>query len=331
VRGEGRFQPPATRGDEGVAFLVNPRAASGGAGRLWEELLAAEPRLAGATVVSAGEPTAAAAALDAALAAARAAPPDRARGAPPGAAPAAGLRRLVVVGGDGSVHLAANRLLAGGRGREVELALVPAGTGSDLARAVGLPAEPRAALALALDGAARPLDALRVATAAETRWALCVASAGISGVVDQLVNARPVRRPTAYLTATLAALRRYRPFRAAVEADGEAWYEGEVFLLAAANTHSFGKGMRIAPAAAPDDGLADLVLVQPLPGWRVPLELPRLYLGAHLGRPYVAFRRARRMRLAPAGDLPPFDLDGEPMPSGPATFELVPGALRFVR
>ncbi len=274
-------------------------------------------------MVLAAEPEAAADALDATFAAAA----DAVGGS--------SIRRLVAVGGDGTVNFAANRVLAAGREREVEVALVPAGTGSDLAKVLGLPSDPPAALTLALEGTARPLDVVRVglerAGTAETRWALCVASAGISGVVDGMVNATAVRRSTAYLTATLRALRRFRPFRATIEADGEAWYEGEVFLLAVANTHSFGKGMRVAPGAEVDDGLAELVLIKPLPAWQVPLELPRLYLGSHLHRSFVVHRRARRVRLEPAGDLPPFDLDGEPMPSGPASFELLPGALRFVR
>ena len=166
--------------------------------------------------------------------------------------------------------------------------------------------------------------------AGETRYALNVASAGISGLVDELVNAQGVRGSTAFLTATLTALRRYRPFTARVEVDGELWHDGGVFLLAVANGRSFGKGMRIAPRAEVDDGLADLVLVKPLPGWLVPLELPRLYLGHHLGSRYVDWRRARHVRLEPAGGLPPFDVDGETLPSGAADFEILPGALRFV-
>lgn len=296
-----------------LVFVVNPRAASGHAGEVWRGLLASDRRIAGALVVSATAPAEAAAAIDAALAAGT-------------------VRRLVVVGGDGSLHLAVGRLLAAGRGHDVELALVPAGTGSDFARTLHLPRDPRAALARALDLPARPLDALRVETAGAVHYGLNVASAGISGLVDELVNAQPARSATAFLTATLSALRRYRPFTARVEVDGEPWHDGGVFLLAVANGRSFGKGMRIAPRAEVDDGLADLVLVRPLPGWQVPLQLPRLYLGRHLGSRFVSWRRGRRVRFEPQGEpreLPPFDVDGETVPSGPATFELLPGALRF--
>jgi diacylglycerol kinase (ATP) len=292
-----------------LAFVVNPRAGSGYAAEVWRALLAGDRDLAGARVVSAGASEEAAAAIDEALA-----------GRP---------RRLVVVGGDGSLNLAANRILASGRGGEVELGLVPAGTGSDLARTLALPRRARAALARAVDGPVRPFDVLRLTTAGTVRYALNVASAGISGRVDELVNAQAKRGTAAFLTATLTALRTFRPFHAAVEVDGEPWYDGGVFLLAVANARSFGKGMRVAPRAEVDDGLADVVLVRPLPGWRVPFELPRLYLGRHLDRPAVAWRRARRVRFEPAEPLPPFDVDGETVPSGAADFELLPGALLF--
>jgi len=139
-----------------------------------------------------------------------------------------------------------------------------------------------------------------------------------------------VRGTAAFLTATLKALSLYRPFAGRVELDGEPWYEGEVFLLAVANGRSFGKGMRVAPRAEVDDGLADVVLVRPMPRWQIPLRMPRIYLGTHLDQPSVAWRRARRVRLEPTGPLPPFDVDGELLASGAATFEMLPGAVRFV-
>ena len=122
----------------------------------------------------------------------------------------------------------------------------------------------------------------------------------------------------------------YTPNTCRVELDGEAGYEGGIFVLAIANGRSFGRGMRIAPRAELDDGLADVVLVRPLPRWQIPLRMPALYLGRHLDQPHVVWRRARRVRLEPAGPIPPFDVDGELMASGAASFELLPKALRFL-
>jgi diacylglycerol kinase (ATP) len=299
---------------DGTLFLMNPKAGSGRAGQVWDGLRAALPAHPRAIrAITAADPAAADRELAQALA----------DGSP---------ERLIVVGGDGSVHLAVNTLFRMGVQDRVSLGLVPAGTGSDLARTLGLPREPRAALERALTAPPSPLDALAVLMdGREPHWALNVASAGISGLVDEMVNAQPVRGTTAFLTATLKALGRYQPFTARVELDGELWYQGGVFLLAIANGRFFGKGMRVAPRAEVDDGLADVVLVRPMPRWQIPLRMPRIYLGTHLDQPNVAWRRARRIRLEPEGPFPPFDVDGELLPSGAATFELLPGVLRFIR
>jgi diacylglycerol kinase (ATP) len=289
-------------------FLVNPRAGSGRAGRIWETLNAP----AGARAITAADPIHAARELTDVLAT-----------DPPA--------RLIVIGGDGSVHLAVNTLFQMDLQGRVSLGLVPAGTGSDLARTLGLPRDPKAALHRALTAAPRRLDALAIRVdGREPHWALNVASAGISGLVDDLVNAQPVRGTTAFLTATLKALGLYRPFAGRVELDGEPWYDGEIFLLAIANGRSFGKGMKIAPQAEVDDGLADVVLVRPMPRWQIPLRMPRIYLGTHLHQPNVAWKRARTIRLEPAGSLPPFDVDGELLASGAATFEVLAGAVGFL-
>jgi diacylglycerol kinase (ATP) len=242
-------------------------------------------------------------------------------------------RRLIVLGGDGTAHLAVNRLFADPRRDEVALGFVPAGTGSDLARNLGLPRRPAAALDHALAAAPSPIDVVRVTCGAERRVVLNVASAGISGLVAERVNALPRRGGMAYLATTLGALRAYRPFAARVVVDGAPWYEGGVYLLAVANGGSFGKGMRVAPAAVPDDGLADVVLVRPIPGPLVPFKLPRLYTGGALKIREVIWRRARTVRCEPAAGVAPgsLEVDGETIPAGPADFELLPGAVRFLR
>ncbi len=294
-----------------LVVLVNPTAGGGRAGETWKALRQAEPRLAGARVVAAGDADAALAELEEVL---RSAPADR----------------LLVVGGDGTLSRLGDFLLKR-QEPAPPVGLVPAGTGSDLARALDLPREPETALALALTAAPRPIDALEL-RAADGRWrfALNIASAGISGEVDQAVGALVHRGKTAYLGATLSALVRYRPAPCRIALDGEAWHEGEILLLAVANGTTFGRGMRIAPEAKLDDGLADVILVRRLPGWQVPIQLPRLYLGTHLGSRYVQHRRAERVTIEPLGPMPPFDIDGDPWLASKAEIAVVPAALELL-
>jgi len=294
-----------------LVVVVNPAAGTGRAVAIFEALRRAEPRLAAAVLIA---PESAAAARD-----------ELAQRL------AAGAERVLALGGDGSFQLAGGAVLDAGAGDRVTLGLVAVGTGSDLARSLGLPRDPRAALARALDGAARTIDALRVtASDGRRRWAFNVASAGISAPVDEAVRSMRVKGRSAYLRATLAALLRYREVPCSVRLDGERWYEGPLLILAIANGRSFGNGMLVAPRAELDDGRADAVLIAGVPRWRLALELPRIYTGGHLTRPHTRCGRARTVRVALPGIAPPvLDLDGEAFPTTLETeLTVVPRAVR---
>ena len=291
-----------------VLVLVNAAAGGGRAGRLWQRLQTVAQGLAPIRVVTPTDAAASRRAVEDAV--------------------AAGCSRIVAVGGDGTVHLVAGTLLGAGAGGEVTLGVLPAGTGSDLARVLAIPRDAREALGRALLGPPQSIDAGRCECGGGSFYFANIASAGIGGVVDEAVNAMPRRGRTAFLRATLAALRRYRCVPVRVTLDGEAWYEGPLFLLAVANGTTFGKGMRIAPRARPDDGAFDVVLVGEVAGWELLRRLPQVYLGRHLRAKPVRFRQAREVRLEPLAPLPAFDVDGETYASGVATFSLLPGALR---
>ncbi|MFN3414154.1 MAG: sphingosine kinase, partial [Thermoanaerobaculum sp.] len=109
---------------------------------------------------------------------------------------------------------------------------------------------------------------------------------------------------------------------------GQELFSGPALLVAVANGTSFGKGMRIAPLARPNDGLLDVVVVEAVRGWQLVRRLPLVYLGRHLRLPQVRFARGKEFRLSVADPLPPFDVDGECVPSGPAGFSVMPGALQ---
>jgi diacylglycerol kinase (ATP) len=293
-------------------FAVNLSAGSGRAGEVWRRLAAAHPELNGAGVILEGDLEKARERLRAAL--------------------RPGLGAVVAVGGDGTVHQVANVLLEAGLGGVVPLGIVPAGTGSDLAAALGIPADPEAALQLALEATPRPCDALEALPEGHSRrFVVNVASAGVSGMVAQRVNSLSRRNAFTYFTAALGAVLRFRPPVCRVTLDGEEWYQGPLLLLAVANSYRFGRAMKVAPGALLDDGLADVVLIPGMPRWRLPLRLPRVYLGRHLGLPGVQSRRATTVRLEPLEPgLPPWELDGESGPACGAELRLLPGALRVL-
>ena len=237
--------------------------------------------------------------------------------------------RVIAIGGDGTARSVAHLLLEDRLADRIAFGLVPAGTGSDFARLLGLPKKPEQALRLALDAEPRPIDAIRIETDSGIRtYCLNIASAGLSGAVDLAVNAGPVHG--SYLWTTLKAVFAYRPIPCRVWADGEELTRGPFFVVAMANGQFFGKGMKVAPQAKIDDGLLDVVLVPPVPRWQMPLRMTQFMLGKHVDLPQVISRHAKEVRIEPPPGFFPFDLDGETLEAEAATFRILPGALRLL-
>jgi diacylglycerol kinase (ATP) len=236
---------------------------------------------------------------------------------------------LVVVGGDGMVHLGVNVVADTGVG----LGVVPTGSGNDTARALGIPrGDPDAAVAVllaALDHGPRVADA-GLATAADgsRTWFLGALSAGFDALVNERANR--LRWPPGrarYVRALLVELLRLRRIRYRLEIDGVR-ADSEAALVCVANGPSIGGGMRVAPDALLDDGLFDVLVVQPLPRITFLRLFPSVYRGEHLRDPRVRVVRARRVHIdaeAVVGYA-----DGERVASLPPDLELVGGAVALL-
>jgi diacylglycerol kinase (ATP) len=237
-----------------------------------------------------------------------------------------GIDRLLVAGGDGTWHHAAEALA----GSATALAPIPAGTGNDLARALGYPRDPAVAFAAALHGEPGTMD---LGVAGE-RTFCGVAGAGFDAAVAEYARTRirRLRGPAVYAWATLATLRTYRPPRAEVASNGDV-LTGEFYLVAFANTPFFGGGMRLAPGADPTDGQLEMIALRRLSRLRLLALFPRVYSGRHLGHPAVVQRTV-------SGSVLRFDRpqgvagDGEALgTAGPAGFRFAVrrGALAVIR
>jgi diacylglycerol kinase (ATP) len=234
---------------------------------------------------------------------------------------AQGTDALVVVGGDGMVHLG---LQAVG-GTDVAFAVAPAGTGNDFARALGIPLrDPAAAAAIVVTGAERRIDLGRTAG----QWFGGVVAAGFDARVNDRANRMSwPRGRMRYNLAMLAELGVFRAVPYALELDGEAW-QTSAMLVAAGNIPSYGGGMKVTPDAIMDDGLLDVMIVKPLSKARFITVFPRVYTGSHVRLPVVEVRRAQRVHI----DAPGITAyaDGERLGPLPQTFDAVPGALRVL-
>jgi YegS/Rv2252/BmrU family lipid kinase len=298
-----------------TVFLVNPASANGSTKRAWPEIAhrAAAAGLGGETLFS-----------------------DRSGGIAEVAERAAGMgaKRVVVVGGDGSVNEAANGLLAVGSGKEVELAVIPRGTGTDFVRTFRIPTKLDAAIAVARDGAVRTIDAGRVSYRAwdgspGSAWFVNIASVGMSGAVAMRANttSKALGGKASFLWATLAVFARWKNAQVSVDVDDE-HREGSMLDVIVANCEWLGGGMHMTPNAKPDDGLFDVLLIGDVTKRDLVQTLPKIYRGTHLPHPKAEELRGRTVRVDALTPLP-VELDGEQPGTTPATFEVVPGALRL--
>jgi diacylglycerol kinase (ATP) len=245
---------------------------------------------------------------------------------------------LVVFGGDGTVHEVANGLPLPGRGPLV--ALLPAGTGNDLARAIGMPPDPVAAAAELADARPRPLDLLEcgpgrgtsgrgrghpaVAGSAQVavgpRRAANGINAGFAAAATDVLPRRVKKAlgPAAYLVGGVRAGINPPTWPARVEVDGRV-VEGEALAVVVGNGGSFGGGRWLIPDADVGDGLLDVLVV--------PAAVSKAKLARHLARDHRLpgdLPRLRGPEATVATDMP-CRLDGEPAPT-PGSVTVIPAA-----
>jgi YegS/Rv2252/BmrU family lipid kinase len=249
----------------------------------------------------------------------------------------AGVERVIVAGGDGTLNEVASGLLGAGLGGHAQVGVLPLGTGGDFARSAGTPSNMAAALAALARAQPRAIDAGRIhyrdASLNEVAsYFVNVASFGISGLIDQLVNQTSKRLGgrVSFLAGTLKALARYRCAPATVRVDGELVHDGPMMIVAAANGRWFGGGMHVAPEAKLDDGLLDVVIVREQSKARLLSKLPLLYSGRHLDDPICSWVRGRVIEAEAEPGAVLLDIDGEPLGSLPTRIEVLPGALQLI-
>lgn len=233
---------------------------------------------------------------------------------------------VVVVGGDGTlsgiIDVVANM--------QTPLTLVPAGTGNDLARSLGITtAHPDRSAVAALHGRRRRIDIGTVQSQGETRSFLTVAALGFDAKVSERTNI--LRHPSGrlrYYLALVIELLRLRPtdFRVRINGEEETHMPGT--LIAVGNTATYGGGMPICLGAEPDDGLLDLVHVIPLGRLRLLSVFPLLLRGTHLHRPEVTHRRTASVQVSAPGLI--VYADGERVGVEDCTIGIRPGAVTIM-
>jgi len=251
-----------------------------------------------------------------------------------------GYEMVVAMGGDGTISEVVDGLFTaqGAVQPDAVLGVLPFGTGGDFRKTIGVSRKLPLGAAALRGLQTRTIDVGRLTYVdaegqTRVRHFVNIASFGIGGLVDQLVNTttKALGGRVSFALATIRAMRRFSPQRAWLRLDGGAPREVALHNIAVANGQYFGGGMWIAPEAQLDDGLFDVVTLGPMTTSDLLFRMNRVYKGTHLTLPKVSHTHAARVEAEPvdADDAILLDVDGETPGRLPATFELLPRVLRL--
>jgi diacylglycerol kinase (ATP) len=240
---------------------------------------------------------------------------------------------LIVVGGDGTVNEVVNGLGRAGFPKDVTLAVLPMGTGNDLAATLAIPDDLEEAEEAIRESRVRTFDIARIRSeGVEERFFINVASGGYGAETSALADEELKGRwgKLAYFRASLEKAREFDVREVRVTLDGEERMLRAV-NVAVGNCRYAGGGWLAAPRANPEDGLLDLVVIEDI-GLKEALALAPAALARsdYLGMEGVFSARATKIRVETEPGGLEFTADGELIGDEPAEFEVIPRTLKVI-
>ncbi len=249
---------------------------------------------------------------------------------------------IIACGGDGTINEIANGVLESGV--DVELGVMPSGTGGDFRRTLNMPQSPREAARALRDGKTMRMDVGRVTFQSHgdetvSRYFLNVSSFGLAASIIERVKSTKaldwlplgsVRGRASFALSTLQEVVGLDFATVRVKIDGGDEKLLNTINFCVANARYFGGGMKIAPDAKLNDGFLDIINIGDIRTAKIILNAYTLYAGTHLDLKEVKSTLAKKIEVSPAGNDTEIHIetDGELPGKLPAVFEIVPNALR---
>jgi diacylglycerol kinase (ATP) len=236
---------------------------------------------------------------------------------------------IIACGGDGTVHL----VLQGIAPAAIPMAIIPAGTGNDIARSLGIALKDHDGVARGiarslLAGRTRAVDLTCIEHGERQVWSLGVTSMGLDSAVNERANrTRRFNGTTRYVLALLAEMRLFQTYEYVVSVDGEPM-DGPATLIAIGNGSSYGGGMKICPTASMTDGILDITWVDRASRTTILRVFPRIFSGSHVKHPAVRVLQGRSVTVQAKG--PVVYADGERVGDLPIVATVVNGGLRML-
>ena len=239
-----------------------------------------------------------------------------------------GCELVIAAGGDGTLNEVINGVAPDFD--KVQLGLIPLGTGNDFAKMLNLPATIADCVDVLRAGHARPTDLVRVTTK-EVRHFINISAGGFSGAVNEKLTPEIKQSwgPLAYLRCAAEALPELRAYRTEITLDDADSLALDLYNVVIANGRYVAGGTFIAPEAAIDDGLLDIILIPQNAAGSIALVAAQIAVGTHLESEGVIFRRAATVTVHSEPGMW-FNVDGELIGNDPARFEVLPRVAQFL-
>lgn len=214
------------------------------------------------------------------------------------------------------------------------LAVIPIGSGNDWIKIHNIPDNISDTVALIKKGSFASQDIMKVTTATSCSYMINIGGVGFDARVCERVNRKKdmgKRGRLLYISSLIHNLFHYRPSPMEIRMDGKTVFSGNCFSIAVGIGKYSGGGLRQTPDAIPDDGLADVSVIPPLPLLRIAAEARRLFDGSITKVKELISGRCRTLTVAPAGaDAEIIEVDGEIVGRLPASFDMLPGKIRVL-
>jgi diacylglycerol kinase (ATP) len=236
---------------------------------------------------------------------------------------------IVAVGGDGTIHEAINGLI----GTNIPLGIIPAGSGNDFSRGLGIPQKHDEALERILNGKPKIIDIGLV----NSTYFCTVAGIGFDGEVAHATNVSIYKKllnfvrigQISYIISAINVLFRFKPMDLSLMIDKKLYKFPKVWLVAVANLPFYGGGLVICPKAESNDGLFDICIAQGMSKWDFIRTFPLVFKGNHTSSPFIKIIKGKELEICSPTPLL-IHGDGEMIGQTPARIRIEPRSLYVI-
>jgi diacylglycerol kinase (ATP) len=239
---------------------------------------------------------------------------------------AEGFKRVVICGGDGTINEVVNEVAKAKVNSSVFIGIIPCGRGNDLARALKIPRDFKAAASILIEGAIREIDIGKVGE----RYFCTVATFGFDAEVGRKAHEQklPFSGVATYLYAALKTLSSYKPISSKLSGDfGD--FNGEIFMASIANCSSYGGGFKISPSSRLDDGKFEVCIVKKISKLTALRLMPTLFWGGHTHHKAFQIEITKKLTIRSQPESWLY-ADGEPMCATPTMVEVIEKGLKVI-